>query len=99
MFNAISAHIKIIHGDYVFWKIILNSLICSKFVFNSILGFQQVSNLDIYFRSIFAGYKIYFLFSISPNRNFVAPSDKFHIHGIFQKLVNILKKDLKIGRH
>ena len=47
MFDSIPAHIKLIQGHNILWKIVANAVIDAKLPLNRILRGQQVSYLDI----------------------------------------------------
>lgn len=47
VFDAVSAKVEFIEGEYIFWKIVANFFVDPEFTLNSFLGSEQIAHLNV----------------------------------------------------
>lgn len=86
---AVPAEVEIIHGDYIFRKIILDVFIDAKFPLDGFFGGEEIRNLHIDAVSLLLPNKIDFLVSCFPDGYRIAPAEHFHEDHIFEDEMDV----------
>lgn len=69
MLNTVSAHIKFIHGNNIFWIIIFNVIKSTEFSFNRTLFRKDICHLNIQSFSLLITNKINLFVTVTAYRN------------------------------
>ena len=95
MSDSFSAHIKLIHCNYIFGEIITNTCINSKLSANRLFGSQQISDLYIELLSLLFTDKVNFLFRNFSDSHRISAPQQLHKNYIFQDQIDVLPVSAK----
>ena len=80
--DPVSVPVELIQRDNIFRVVIADIVIRAELTLNSLIGCQQIGNLNIQFFSTLVTYKVDLLVSGSPDCHFVVPAQQLQIHDV-----------------
>ena len=90
MLNPVTAHIKLVQGDNILWKVIADTVIDTKLPFYGIFRGQQISHLDIQLVALIFTYEVDLPVAYLADSNGVAPAQELHVDDVFEDQVDVL---------
>ena len=82
--DPVSAHVELIQRDNIFRVVIADIVIRAELTLNSLIGCQQIGNLNIQFFSTLVTYKVDLLVSGSADSHFIVPAQQLQKHDVLQ---------------
>jgi hypothetical protein len=89
VFDAVAAHVQLVHRNDVFGIVVADAVIRSEFPFDSFFGGQQVADLDIELAALLFTDEINFFCRGFADRHAVAPAQQFHEDDVFQHQIDV----------
>ena len=76
MLDPVAAHIKLVQGDNILWKVIADTVVDAKLSFYGIFRGQQVSHLYIQLVPLILTYEVNLFVAYLADSNSVAPTQE-----------------------
>ena len=97
MLDAITAHVKLIHGNNILGEVVPDGIICAKLPDDGFFRSQEIGDLNIQLFSALIAYKVDLLFSNPANCDLIAPAQQLQIDDVLEDEVDVPRVAAKDG--